>query len=202
LMFFVIPQLSFHIPHIIDPGKDDRLEGWQLVAGKITGPKLREEIHEYLIIGRRIYFINNENDWFFCPGTPHRQGTEQRLQRIQSGSSVRKCTESAFNLSRNMVDGIQQFLRKGGYKLLLILERKGTHPLKIKAHNLILSLQNMCQCPKYCRLSVLACLIDREICPFFHHLSDGSQSGREVNHVVKIRSADTVHVKFFCHKNA
>src|SRR5699024_4321472 len=100
------------------------------------------------------------------------------------------------------VDGIQQFLRKGGYKHLLIFERKGTHSLKIKTHNLILSLQKMCQCPKYCRLSVLARLIDREICSFFHHLSDDGQSGRKINHVMKIRSEDTIHVKFFCHKNA
>ena len=75
-MFLVLTKFSFHVLNVVYAGEDDGLEGRRQVTGKVGRSQLRKEIHENLIIGRRVHFINNENDWLLCPGTPQGQDTE------------------------------------------------------------------------------------------------------------------------------
>ena len=60
--------------------------------------------------------------------------------------------------------------------------------------------QIMRQCLQHCCFSILTCFINCKVGSVVHHFFDSSQSGRKIDHIMAVRPAYAVHIKYSCHK--
>ena len=69
-VFLIRAKFSLNISDVVYTGKNHGLKCRYLTSVQKSGPKLRQKIKKHLIIGCRVHFIHQKNQWFFCTHTP------------------------------------------------------------------------------------------------------------------------------------